>query len=69
VDVDATHAINHLKPTNMKCPNCGATLGCGCQKRVLANGKQGCAKCINSIKPNQSTTTKPTVNETKLDTL
>jgi len=38
-----------------KCANCGATMSCGCQKRTLANGKQGCSKCISpagkSIKP------------------
>jgi hypothetical protein len=33
-----------------KCPNCGTALSCGCQKRVLANGKQACTKCINSVK-------------------
>jgi hypothetical protein len=53
----------------MKCANCGATLGCGCQKRVLANGKQGCAKCINKVKEPSKDTTKPTVNNVKLDTL
>jgi hypothetical protein len=67
--VDVTHAINHLKPTNMKCPNCGATLGCGCQKRVLANGKQGCAKCVNSLKAGTEKTTKPVINDARLDKL
>jgi hypothetical protein len=33
-----------------KCANCGATLSCGCQRRTLANGKSGCAKCINQLK-------------------
>jgi hypothetical protein len=32
-----------------KCPNCGTTLSCGCQKRVTATGKQACSKCINKI--------------------
>jgi hypothetical protein len=27
------------------CPNCGAKLSCGCQKRTLPNGKQGCSNC------------------------
>ena len=27
------------------CPNCGSNLTCGCQKRTLADGKQGCANC------------------------
>jgi len=43
-----------------KCPNCGTTLSCGCQKRTLANGTQGCNKCISpagkAIKPAQSAT-------------
>jgi hypothetical protein len=34
----------------MKCPNCGATFTCGCQKRATADGKQGCTKCINTLK-------------------
>jgi hypothetical protein len=32
-----------------KCPNCGSALTCGCQKRVTANGKQGCSKCIAKL--------------------
>ncbi len=36
-----------------KCPNCGSTLTCGCQKRVSANGKQGCSKCINTLAKKQ----------------
>jgi hypothetical protein len=32
-----------------KCPNCGNTYGCGCQKRVTATGKEACAKCINAL--------------------
>jgi len=27
------------------CPNCGTSLGCGCQKRTLSNGAQGCVNC------------------------
>lgn len=33
-----------------KCPNCGASLGCGCQKRTLPDGKQGCVNCLNKTK-------------------
>jgi hypothetical protein len=32
-----------------KCPNCGSTLTCGCQKRKLANGKIGCTKCAAQV--------------------
>lgn len=32
-----------------KCPNCGAKLSCGCQKRVTGTGKQGCTKCIAQL--------------------
>jgi hypothetical protein len=40
-----------------KCPNCGTTLSCGCQKRTLANGTQGCSKCISPAgKPRTSAT-------------
>ena len=33
-----------------KCANCGTTLSCGCQKRVLPDGRQACSKCINSVR-------------------
>lgn len=40
-----------------KCPNCGTTMSCGCQKRTLANGKSGCSKCISPTgNPNKSAT-------------
>lgn len=29
-----------------KCPNCGTTLTCGCQKKKASNGMQGCNNCI-----------------------
>lgn len=35
-----------------KCPNCGAAMSCGCQKRVSPNGKVGCSKCINQLNNN-----------------
>jgi hypothetical protein len=46
------------------CPNCGAKLSCGCQKRTLANGKTGCSNCASRVekKPAQIATEKPTVN-------
>jgi len=43
------------------CPNCGARLSCGCQKRTLPNGKQGCSSCASK------TTTKPEVTTSKLE--
>lgn len=30
------------------CPNCGAVLSCGCQKRVASNGALCCDQCIQS---------------------
>lgn len=33
-----------------KCSNCGATMTCGCQKRVTADGKQACSKCVNQLR-------------------
>lgn len=63
-----------------KCPNCGATLTCGCQKRKLADGKTGCNKCASGITkptapkvlgvlPNKQPTsdTKPIVNSVKIN--
>ena len=38
-----------------KCSNCGNTLTCGCQKRVTAGGKQGCTKCIESLRKQEKT--------------
>lgn len=32
-----------------KCPNCGSTLTCGCQKRKLKDGKMGCTKCAAQV--------------------
>lgn len=28
------------------CPNCGAALNCGCQRKTASDGKQGCVQCI-----------------------
>ena len=51
------------------CGNCGAKLSCGCQKRTLADGKQGCSNCASKVaakakaKPTVSTAAnQPTVN-------
>jgi hypothetical protein len=49
-----------------KCANCGATLSCGCQKRTLANGKQGCSKCISPAGKPINSHTKPEVNFAEL---
>lgn len=40
------------------CPNCGAKLSCGCQKRTLADGRQGCSNCATKV----AAKVKPTVN-------
>jgi len=42
----------------MKCMNCGATLSCGCQKRVAPNGKQVCTKCIHTVEAKKEETKK-----------
>lgn len=43
-----------------KCPNCGATLSCGCQKRTLSNGAQGCSNCVNKVtKPKETVVKSP----------
>jgi hypothetical protein len=51
------------------CANCGAKLSCGCQKRTLANGSQGCSNCATktqkTAKPaatKATATNQPTVN-------
>lgn len=45
-----------------KCGNCGATLTCGCQKRMLPNGKSGCTKCASKPPVEKGNNTAPTVN-------
>ena len=30
----------------MKCQNCGATLSCGCKRRVAKDGKSCCSSCV-----------------------
>lgn len=56
------------------CPNCGAVITCGCQRRTASDGKQGCSQCIpayeqtlqrrttaaNSVKSDPSAQPKPT---------
>jgi predicted component of type VI protein secretion system len=47
------------------CGNCGAKLSCGCQKRTLADGKQGCSNCATKTVAKTVTktvTSQPTVN-------
>ena len=49
------------------CGNCGAKLSCSCQKRTLADGKQGCSGCATKVAAKAKTITKtvadqPTVN-------
>jgi hypothetical protein len=39
------------------CPNCKATMTCGCQKRTLPNGKIGCTSCVNK-KPSATVSNK-----------
>jgi hypothetical protein len=50
-----------------KCANCGATMTCGCQKRTLPNGKQGCSKCATKPVADKKSNTAPTVNAVSID--
>jgi hypothetical protein len=38
------------------CPNCGAQLSCGCQRRTASNGTQCCDTCIATYEANLKTT-------------
>jgi hypothetical protein len=49
-----------------KCANCGTTMSCGCQRRTLANGKQGCSKCISATGKSINSQTDPEVNFAEL---
>lgn len=33
----------------MKCPSCGAVLGCGCQRRIASDGTPCCSKCVTTV--------------------
>jgi hypothetical protein len=45
------------------CPNCGAKLSCGCQKRTLPNGKQGCSSCASKTEKKPEPTTAKSSNQ------
>lgn len=30
------------------CPNCGANITCGCQRKTSSDGKTVCTSCLNS---------------------
>lgn len=49
-----------------KCPNCGAAMTCGCQRRVLSNGKAGCSKCLGKTPAAIQTSDAPIINQTEL---
>lgn len=49
-----------------KCPNCGATMSCGCQRRVLTNGKAGCSKCFGKAPSSKQTGEAPIINDSTL---
>lgn len=55
-----------------KCMNCGATLGCSCQKRVAKDGKSVCASCISSyekgVVTNSPSGTKREITHEQLET-
>jgi hypothetical protein len=44
-----------------KCANCGSNITCGCQRRTLPDGKQGCTNCANK----KTNTTNKVVNTTQ----
>ena len=50
-----------------KCPNCGAGMTCGCQRRVLPNGKAGCSKCLGKTPSATQTSEAPVINKTQLE--
>ena len=46
-----------------KCPNCGAGMSCGCQRRILADGKVGCSRCIATSGKTAEPAPTPVVNK------
>lgn len=53
-----------------KCPNCGSAITCGCQRRMLSNGRAGCSKCMSKTpKADQKDSldqNAPTINSAEL---
>jgi hypothetical protein len=49
-----------------KCPNCGTAMSCGCQRRVLPNGRAGCSKCFGKAPSVNQTGETPVVNQATL---
>jgi len=35
--------------SNSSCPNCGARLSCGCQRRQASNGAAACTSCVAAL--------------------
>ena len=54
-----------------KCPNCGAGMSCGCQKRQLPNGKMGCSKCVHGTPTTKNLVKKdpvdPIINQVSIE--
>jgi hypothetical protein len=50
-----------------KCPNCGTAMSCGCQRRVLPNGKAGCSKCLGKYPSANQTGEAPTINNAEIE--
>jgi hypothetical protein len=48
------------------CSNCGSKLGCGCQKRVLDNGSQGCVNCAGKQPQNINKAPRVAVKDKKI---
>lgn len=37
----------------MNCPNCGALLTCGCQRKLASDGTQCCSSCVKDYESKQ----------------
>jgi len=35
--------------SNTSCPNCGARMSCGCQRRQASNGASACSSCVGAL--------------------
>jgi hypothetical protein len=47
--------------SNSSCPNCKATLSCGCQRRQASNGGQVCSNCLSSYESQIQIANQPSV--------
>lgn len=60
---------NQLIMSNTSCPNCGARLSCGCQRRQASNGAGACSNCVAALEQKIKVLKQATDTTTKASTV